>query len=99
MYVVTVKFDVKPDDLAAFTQAMLKQANDSLQLEENCLQFDVSHHEDKASLIYLYEIYRAKQDFALHLESEHFKQFSSKVSEMVLDKQVECFETIQTACS
>ncbi|WP_158969518.1 putative quinol monooxygenase [Paraglaciecola sp. L3A3] len=98
MYVVTVKFDVEPSQLTEFTELMLKQAEDSLTLEENCLQFDVCHAEDKASLIYLYEIYASKQDFTLHLVSEHFKSFANKVAPMVLNKEVECFATIKTAC-
>jgi quinol monooxygenase YgiN len=96
MYVVTVKFDVDPKQLAEFMPLMLKQADDSLKLENNCLQFDVCHAENKSSLIYLYEIYRSKDDFGVHLETEHFKSFASKVANMVLDKNVECFETIKT---
>jgi quinol monooxygenase YgiN len=61
------------------------------------LQFDVCHDENKNSLIYLYEIYRTKQDFNVHLESEHFKNFAANVGDMVVDKQVECFETIKTS--
>ncbi len=94
MYVVTVKFDIKPESLTDFTVAMKKQAEDSLQKELACLQFDVCHHESTPSLIYLYEVYRTKRDFELHLETEHFAGFSAAISDMVLSKEVECFETI-----
>lgn len=94
MYVVTVKFFVVPEHLSAFKQAILKQADDSLSLEQNCLQFDVCYSEQSNSLIYLYEIYKTKKDFEAHLASEHFTNFSTKIATMVLDKQVECFETI-----
>lgn len=98
MYVVTVKFDVKADCIKEFTTLMLKQAEDSLNLEPHCLQFDVSVDENKSSLIYLYEIYRSKADFTEHLESEHFKSFATNVGAMVLGKQVECFNSIKTTC-
>ncbi|MGJ8681092.1 putative quinol monooxygenase [Paraglaciecola sp.] len=97
MYVVTVKFDVKPNRFDEFLPLMLKQADDSLSLEENCLQFDVSRAEDKPTLIYLYEIYRTKEDFSAHLATPHFLGFATKVGDMVIDKQVECFETFKAA--
>ncbi|MCF2950135.1 antibiotic biosynthesis monooxygenase [Paraglaciecola aquimarina] len=97
MYLVTVKFDVKPERLNEFLPLMLKQAEDSISLEENCLQFDVSADENKSSLIFLYEIYQDKQDFSAHLDSQHFKTFAQNVTDMVLDKKVECFDTLKTS--
>jgi quinol monooxygenase YgiN len=98
MYLVTVKFDIDPEQLRAFMPLMLKQAEDSLNKEPNCKQFDVSHHEDMPSLIYLYEIYQSKADFSAHLETAHFATFSAAIKDMVLHKEVECFETISALC-
>ncbi|MDU0355018.1 putative quinol monooxygenase [Paraglaciecola aquimarina] len=95
MYVVTVKFDIKPNFLTDFTGLVLKQANDSMQLENNCLRFDVAYAEHDQNQIYLYEIYLSKQDFDLHLQSEHFRTFSNNVSHMLVGKQVECFVSMQ----
>lgn len=91
MYVVTVKFQIKPEFIADFMPAMMQQASDSLTKEAACTQFDVCISENDQNLVYLYEIYNTKADFDFHLTTEHFQSFSAKVADWVADKQVETF--------
>ena len=91
MYIVTVKFHIKPQYLADFMPAMVQQAQDSLTREEACTQFDICISEADKNLVFLYEIYKTKADFDLHLESEHFQAFSKKVVNWVDTKTVETF--------
>lgn len=91
MYVITVKFKVRETHLQKFMIAMRQQAEDSLTLEEHCVQFDVCQSTADPSLIFLYERYLNLQDFQDHLKSEHFKHFSETVSSWINDKTVESF--------
>ena len=94
MYIVTVKFHIKPEYLARFMPAIIKQAEDSLTLEDACTQFDISTSENDPNLVFLYEIYNSKADFDVHLASAHFKSFSEKVGTWVSEKHVETFNLV-----
>lgn len=91
MFVVTVRFVIDLENKTQFMQAMHKQAEDSLALEENCSHFDVCEHESKQDIVFLYELYQTQEDFKLHLKSDHFISFDAKVRGWVLEKTVECF--------
>lgn len=91
MYIVTVKFHIKPEHIADFMTAMMQQAQDSLSNEPACTQFDVCISENDSNLVFLYEIYDTKADFDLHLASDHFQSFSAKVANWVAGKTVETF--------
>lgn len=94
MFIVTVKFLVHAQHREAFLQAMYKQAEDSITLEADCTFFDVCISEENENLIFLYEKYTRKEDFDLHLASDHFVSFAKKVGDWVEEKIVETY-TIQ----
>ncbi|AWB65860.1 antibiotic biosynthesis monooxygenase [Saccharobesus litoralis] len=94
MYVITVKFVVKPQHLNEFLPAMHKQADDSLTKEANCHYFDVCQGEEDKNTIFLYELYASKADFEYHLDTEHFKSFAAKVQPWVESKEVLSFNKI-----
>jgi quinol monooxygenase YgiN len=95
MYIVTVKFYIKPQHINDFMPAMQQQAKDSLEKEAACSYFDVAISEQDPTLVFLYEIYDNKAAFDLHLASEHFIQFSAKVSDWVKDKAVETYSLVR----
>ncbi|GAB3482792.1 putative quinol monooxygenase [Marinomonas epiphytica] len=90
MFVVTVTFKVAKADAAEFETLMLKQAQDSLEIEPECDVFEVSKSElvDSTVVFFLYEVYHSAESFNQHLDSEHFVSFSENVQNMVLDKTV-----------
>ncbi|MEM9432874.1 MAG: putative quinol monooxygenase [Pseudomonadota bacterium] len=87
MYVVTVTFQIQPENLDTFLPLMDAQAKNSLALEEGCLQFQVCQSDDPGE-IFLYELYTSPAAFELHLNSDHFKSFDAEVSDMVTYKNV-----------
>lgn len=91
MFVVTVDFHIDPDQMDAFMSSMLANAKASLELEENCLQFDVCVATDDANHVHLYEIYRSKIDFDAHLKMPHFLDFNAKSAAQVISKKVHTF--------
>lgn len=94
MHVVTVLFEVKPAHLTDFMAAMQAQAKTSLELEPDCLQFDVCADPDDPTRVFLYEIYTTPEAFAHHLTTDHFKAFDARVADWTLAKSVARFERL-----
>jgi (4S)-4-hydroxy-5-phosphonooxypentane-2,3-dione isomerase len=86
MHVVTVRFDLHPGQFAAFRAAVRRQRQSSLAHSAGCRQFDITH--DGKAAVFLYEVYDAPEDFARHLTTQHFKDFSAETSGMVAVKTV-----------
>jgi quinol monooxygenase YgiN len=89
MFVITVAFEVEAQFVSEFRTAMMKQAAQSLALEEACRQFDVCFDEDDQQKCFLYEKYDSRAAFDAHLQSEHFKEFDATVSKWLKSKTVE----------
>lgn len=88
MYVVLVKFCVKPEFTDVFTGMVVAQAENSLSKEPGCQRFDVAFDPDNPAACLLYEIYDNREAFDLHLETDHFKQFDQAVAGGVVSKEV-----------
>ena len=88
MYVVTVEFVAHKDHRAEFREAMLQQAENSLNLEQDCHQFDVSLDPENDCRFFLYEIYEDEPAFKKHLASDHFKRFADLTDPWVASKSV-----------
>jgi len=88
MYVITVTFQVKAEAFADFREAVLRQAQNSLEREAGCRRFDVCLSDDRPGEVFLYELYDDRAAFEAHLETAHYASFNEKVAPMLLDKQV-----------
>lgn len=88
MYIVTVIFEVAPENADAFKKRMLQQANDSLTLEPGCNQFDVCLAADNPGKCFLYEKYDDRVAFDTHLASHHFQDFDETVKPWIVSKEV-----------
>ena len=95
MYVVTVTFVIKPDCIGPFKTAIEVQARLSLEREADCVQFDVCADRVDPCRYFLYEIYTNDTAFKVHLESEHFKEFSAQIADWVDSKDVLTWVLIQ----
>ena len=92
MFVVTVRFAVKPEHAAAFLARVKQQAADSLALEADCRQFDVCRQAEPGDAVFLYEIYSDEAAFRDHLASDHFKAFDAEVRDWIAEKTVETWQ-------
>ena len=88
MFVVTVNFKIKRENIDAFRSSMKSQADNSLNLESDCLRFDICYDPTDGSECFLYEIYRNEAAFKVHLESNHFKTFDQTVAPWIESKTV-----------
>ena len=89
MHVVAVVFEAVAGHELDLEGALLTQARDLLDREEGCLRFDVARDPSRKARFYLYEIYRTRADFDVHLKSGHFLRFDEKVGPWTLHKAVE----------
>ncbi|SMP58702.1 Quinol monooxygenase YgiN [Neorhodopirellula lusitana] len=87
-FAIAVTFRIKPDFVDAFRTRVLQQASDSVQLEPECFQFDVSTEESDASIFFLYETYANADAFAAHKTTAHFLDFDQQVADWIETKEV-----------
>jgi quinol monooxygenase YgiN len=94
MFVVTVRFRIRPGQEEAFHAAVLDQARNSLRLEPDCHQFDVCRHSDQENEVFLYEVYTDAAAFEGHQKTDHFAGFGARVADMVEDKTVQTWNRV-----
>jgi autoinducer 2-degrading protein len=87
MYVVAVTVFVKPEQVAAFIDATLDNARNTRR-EPGNVRFDVSQAEDDPSRFLLYEVYREKDDFSKHQQTEHYLRWKSTVADWMAQPRV-----------
>jgi len=95
MFVLTVQFAIKPEHADAFAEIVIRQAINSKQLEPDCLQFDVCRSESDPTRFFLYEVYTSTAAFDVHKLTPHFADFSQKVADLVLSKELAFFDRIE----
>jgi quinol monooxygenase YgiN len=96
MFVVTVVFKVKADQVEVFRKAVLQQAKNSLKKEKTCRRFDVCFDDARPQRIFLYEIYDDSAAFDRHRETDHFKNFN-EVSAPLLEGRTVDVWSLQSA--
>jgi quinol monooxygenase YgiN len=90
-YVVTVDFEVQAGKLAAFMPLMIENAEQSRTLEPGCDRFDVLLPDGGGQHVFLYEIYRDKAAFDVHLKTAHFLQFNERSAPLLKGKSIDRF--------
>ncbi len=93
MFIVVVRFAVKPGSEDAFEAAVCKNAAASRQ-EPRCHQFDVCVSEDRRTY-FLYEVYDDKESWNVHHHgTPHFKEFSAALGAWVEHKELQLYERV-----
>jgi len=80
MYVVAVTVHVKPPFVRQFIEAILDNARNTRR-EPGNVRFDVLQAEEDPNSFLLYEVYRRKEDFAKHQQTEHYLRFKNAVAD------------------
>ncbi len=94
MIAVCVTFTIKEESIHDFHTAVVAQANNSLNNEEACRQFDVHTDPKNPARFFLYETYDSHEAFAAHQQTPHFADFSSKAKDMVAQKELLVYEVV-----
>ncbi|MCA9194780.1 MAG: antibiotic biosynthesis monooxygenase [Planctomycetales bacterium] len=92
--VIHVIFNIKPQFVESFREAVLLQAQNSVDKETWCHQFDVCTHPDRPHAFMLYETYDDRDAINLHRETPHFAEFASKISDWVESKEVNVWDIL-----
>jgi len=96
MFVVTVTFEIKSENVDEFMAAMILQAQNSLTREKDCLQFDVCRDRENRERVFLYEIYSDRAAFDAHLQTPHFLDFDKTVAPWTESKVAEQWERVKS---
>lgn len=91
MYAIVAELKVKPDQVESFEHLIDAQAKESVDLEEQCHQFDVCQAEGDRAHFLLYEIYDDRAAFDKHREMAHTTRFLAEVKPMVIEMSVRGF--------
>jgi len=89
---VHVVFNIKPEHVESFREAVLRQAQNSVTLEEWCHQFDVCTLPEQPQRFMLYETYDDRAAFVKHRATEHFADFNSTVTPWIESKEVSIWD-------
>ena len=84
MYIVHVFVNVRPEDVAAFKDATLENARNSIR-EPGVARFDVIQQQDDPARFLLVEVYRTPEDPARHKETAHYKKWRDTVAQMMAE--------------
>jgi (4S)-4-hydroxy-5-phosphonooxypentane-2,3-dione isomerase len=87
MYVVAVTIFVKPGLEHQFIEATLDNARNTRR-EPGNVRFDVLAAEDDPTRFMLYEVYREKDDFAKHQQTEHYLRWRQAVTDWMATPRV-----------
>jgi (4S)-4-hydroxy-5-phosphonooxypentane-2,3-dione isomerase len=88
MFIVLVKVQVKPELLAEFTTAILRNAELSVQRDPGCVRFDVLQQEDDPTRWFFYEVYDKEQAWVDHRSSAHFLAFKDVGDRAIASREV-----------
>jgi autoinducer 2-degrading protein len=80
MYVVAVTIFVKPEVLNPFIDATFDNARNTRR-EPGNVRFDVLRAEDDPTRFMLYEVYKTKDDFTKHQQTDHYLRWKSTVAD------------------
>ncbi len=84
MYIVHVHVHVNPESVAAFHEASLDNARNSVQ-EAGVARFDVLQQSDDPTRFVLLEVYRTPEDAAKHKETAHYARWRDTVAGMMAE--------------
>ncbi len=79
MYIVCVHVHVKPEHRAAFVEATLDNAKNTVQ-EPGNVRFDVLEQNDDPNRFVLYEVYCDEAGMKAHKETAHYARWAEAVA-------------------
>jgi quinol monooxygenase YgiN len=92
MLILLVNIHIKADRIAAFREATLENARNSLQ-EPGIARFDVLQQSDDPSRFVLCEVYRDSAATAAHKETAHYHAWLAKVDDMFAEPRTRALYT------
>jgi autoinducer 2-degrading protein len=88
MYVVCVQVHVKPEHVDDFIRVTKDNYSNTRQTEAGNVRWDLLQQEDDPTRFLLYEVYKTKEDFPIHQQTEHFLKWRSTVTDWMAEPRV-----------
>ena len=87
MLIVHIQIHVKPDSVAAFREATIANARQSVK-EPGIARFDLLQQQDGPARFTLVEVYRTAAAPAQHRETAHYQAWRDAVEEMMAEPRI-----------
>ena len=87
MFVMLVKLQIKSELVEDFREAILTNADLSVQRDPGCVRFDVLQHQDDPTQWYLYEVYDKEQAWVDHRKAPHFLAFMEVGNRAIVSRE------------
>jgi autoinducer 2-degrading protein len=87
MFVVCVTIKVRSDMVEEFIEATYANCRGTRK-EPGNLRFDFCQSEEEPARFFLYEVYKAPEDFKRHQETTHYLQWKETVSDWMAEPRV-----------
>ena len=84
---VIAEFEVKPDAIGEFTALARRFADECLQSEPGCWQFDVVQLESTPHGVLFYEAYDDASAFGAHCRSTHLARFKAAFAPLIFGER------------
>ncbi|HUI58437.1 MAG TPA: antibiotic biosynthesis monooxygenase [Bryobacteraceae bacterium] len=84
MLIIHVHVHVKPERIAAFRQATIQNAANSVK-EPGIARFDVIQQSDDPARFVLVEVYRNQEATLKHKETAHYHAWTAQVADMLAE--------------
>jgi (4S)-4-hydroxy-5-phosphonooxypentane-2,3-dione isomerase len=99
LFAITVAFELVEGAGAEFDRLIRENAALSVGLEPDCLRFDILTPDGRTGGpdVLLYEIYRDRASFDLHLAADHYLTFDASSRHLVRKKTVTTFSVAENA--
>lgn len=88
MYVVCVQVHVKPEFVDKFIAATKDNHEHTRGDEPGNVRWDCLQAEDDPTRFILYEVYRTKEDFPKHQQTEHYLRWRDTVTDWMAEPRV-----------
>ena len=82
MYALTVTAYVLENEIETFLQKNIECAR-ATRSESGNLRYDILQNEDDPLCFVIYEVYRSKEDFLLHRETQHSVKWKTETKSMM----------------
>lgn len=85
--VVIAEFEVKPDSFGDFTALARRFADECLEREPGCRQFEVVQLETTPNAVLFYETYGDAAAFEAHCRSDHLARFKATFPPLIVGER------------
>lgn len=87
--VLFVEFQFETKDMILATELLTDMQNQTIELEEGCIAYDILLNDEEPNTIYLYECYENNAALDVHNNTSYFKEIvNEKLSPLIKSRKI-----------